>query len=119
MQRVDQTGSDDDSRSMLIVMKNRNIHPLAKLLFDDETFWRLDVLQVDPPKDGPIKDTALMKASVSDVSNSRSMPSISANFLNRTALPSITGFDAAAPMSPSPRTAVPLEMTATRLLFAV
>src|SRR2546429_8277566 len=30
-------------------------------------------------------------------------------------LPSITGLEASAPMSPRPRTAVPLEITATRL----
>ena len=53
MQRVDQTGSGDDRRSMLIVMKNRNIHLLTQLLFDDETFWRLDVLQVDSAKRRP------------------------------------------------------------------
>jgi hypothetical protein len=39
---------------------------------------------------------------------------IPANFLNRTALPSITGLDARPPMLPRPRTAVPLEITATR-----
>ena len=37
-----------------------------------------------------------------------------ANFLNRTALPSITGFEANGPMLPSPSTAVPLVSTATR-----
>ena len=38
-----------------------------------------------------------------------------ANFLNRQPLPSITGLPASAPMLPSPSTAVPLEITATRL----
>ena len=37
------------------------------------------------------------------------------NFLKSAALPSITGFEASAPMLPRPRTAVPFEMTATRL----
>ena len=36
-----------------------------------------------------------------------------ANSLNRQALPSMTGSAAAGPMSPSPRTAVPSETTAT------
>jgi hypothetical protein len=40
--------------------------------------------------------------------------SIPANFLNSTALPSMTGFDASAPMLPRPSTAVPLVMTPTR-----
>jgi hypothetical protein len=34
-------------------------------------------------------------------------------------LPSITGLPASGPMSPSPSTAVPFEMTATRFRFAV
>ena len=38
-----------------------------------------------------------------------------ANFLNRTALPSITGLEASAPIAPRPSTAVPLVTTATRL----
>ena len=41
------------------------------------------------------------------------------NFLNNTPLPSITGFPAKAPILPSPKTAVPLEITATKLPFAV
>src|SRR5690606_41580184 len=46
---------------------------------------------------------------------SMSKTSMPANFLNRTALPSITGLDANGPISPRPRTAVPLDTTATRL----
>ena len=47
------------------------------------------------------------------------MPSISANFLNNTAFPSITGFEANAPILPKPKTAVPLDMTATIFPFEV
>ncbi len=57
--------------------------------------------------------SASLSGSVSDTSMSKQ--SMLANFLKRTALPSITGFDASAPMLPRPRTAVPFEMTATRL----
>jgi hypothetical protein len=42
-----------------------------------------------------------------------------ANFLNSTALPSITGLAASGPMAPRPSTAVPLVMTPTRLARAV
>ncbi len=49
--------------------------------------------------------------SASSMSNT-SMP---ANFLNRQALPSITGLPASGPMLPRPSTAVPLVTTATRL----
>src|SRR5688572_103653 len=44
---------------------------------------------------------------------------MSANFLNRQALPSITGLPASGPMLPRPSTAVPLVTTATRLPRAV
>ncbi len=50
---------------------------------------------------------------------SMSKQSMLANFLKSTALPSITGLEASAPMLPSPSTAVPLETTATRLLRVV
>ena len=43
-----------------------------------------------------------------------SKTSMPANFLNRQALPSITGFAASGPMWPSPSTAVPLVTTPTR-----
>ena len=44
---VDQAGSADDRRTMLIVMHDRDLHPLAQGLLDDEAFRRGDVLQVD------------------------------------------------------------------------
>ena len=72
-----------------------------------------------PPKVGPRKRTQLTNSSTSLVSTSMSMQSTSAKRLNRTALPSITGLLASAPMSPRPSTAVPLEITATRLPRAV
>ena len=51
----------------------------------------------------------------SDSSISMSNTSTPANFLKRTAFPSITGLEASGPMLPRPSTAVPLVMTATRL----
>jgi len=48
-----------------------------------------------------------------------SKTSMSAKRLNSTPLPSITGLPASAPMLPSPRTAVPLVITPTRLPRAV
>ena len=44
---------------------------------------------------------------------------MSAKILNNTPLPSITGLDASGPISPNPNTAVPFEITATKLPFAV
>ena len=72
-----------------------------------------------PPKVGAMRATVWMKSSGSSQSTSMSNTSTSANFLNSTALPSITGLDASAPVLPRPSTAVPLLMTATRLPLAV
>ena len=44
---------------------------------------------------------------------------MSANLLNKTALPSMTGFEASAPKFPNPKTAVPLEIIATIFPLAV
>ncbi|EAL59730.1 hypothetical protein WwSim0229 [Wolbachia endosymbiont of Drosophila simulans] len=72
-----------------------------------------------PPQLGPRYLTALIKSSIFSVPTSISTASISAKRLNKTALPSMTGFAARGPILPSPSTAVPFEMTATQLLFAV
>ena len=68
-----------------------------------------------PPKVVAMFRTVRTKSSGSVVSTSMSKASSPAKVLKSIALPSMTGFAAAAPMLPSPRTAVPLEMTATRL----
>ena len=72
-----------------------------------------------PPKVGAIILTVSMNLSTSFVSTSISNTSMSANILNNRPFPSITGLPESAPISPKPSTAVPLEMTATRLLLAV
>jgi hypothetical protein len=72
-----------------------------------------------PPNVGsrPATISTTLSGLVSPISMSNtSMP---ANFLNRHALPSITGLPASAPMLPRPSTAVPFVMTATRLARAV
>ena len=55
--------------------------------------------------------------SVSSISMSKTL--MPENFLNSTALPSITGLAASGPMAPRPSTAVPFVITATRLPRAV
>ncbi len=72
-----------------------------------------------PPNVGSSALTTWQNLSMSFSSTSMSNTSMSAKRLNSTPLPSITGLPATAPMSPSPSTAVPLEMTATRLPRAV
>ena len=72
-----------------------------------------------PPKVGAIDFTTSTNLSTSEASTSISKTSISAKILNNNPFPSITGLDASGPISPKPRTAVPLVITATKLLFAV
>ena len=71
------------------------------------------------PKVGSSAATTSISLFGSSASTSMSNTSMPANFLNRTPLPSITGFDASGPIFPSPSTAVPLETTATRFCRAV
>ncbi len=72
-----------------------------------------------PPNVGAILLTVSTNLSTSFSSISISKTSMSAKALNSNPLPSITGLLASAPISPKPRTAVPLEITATRFPFDV
>ena len=72
-----------------------------------------------PPKVGAIFFTVSTKASTSSVPISISKTSISANILNNNPFPSMTGLEASGPILPSPKTAVPLVITATKLPLAV
>ena len=72
-----------------------------------------------PPKVGAMILTVSINLSTSLVSNSISILSISAKILNNNDFPSITGFEASGPMSPNPKTAVPLVITATKFPFEV
>ena len=75
--------------------------------------------RLTPPKVGSKILTVRTNSSTSLVFNSRSKTSISAYILNKSPLPSMTGLLAPGPMSPRPRTAVPLEITATKFPLAV
>ncbi|MBA7583667.1 hypothetical protein ES708_25614 [subsurface metagenome] len=72
-----------------------------------------------PPKVGAMAFTISTNLSIFVSFTSMSNTSTSAKTLNNKPFPSITGLPASAPMSPNPNTAVPLEITATRLPFAV
>ena len=72
-----------------------------------------------PPKVGSRAATTSTRRSTSVSATSMSKTSTPANFLNRTALPSMTGLEASGPIAPRPSTAVPLDTTATRLPRAV
>ena len=72
-----------------------------------------------PPNVTAILETTLIISFASLESISISIESMSANLLNKTDFPSITGFDARAPKSPSPKIAVPLLITATKFPLLV
>ena len=72
-----------------------------------------------PPNVGAMRFTVSTNSSTSSVSISMSKAFMPAICLNSIHLPSITGLAAFAPMLPRPSTAVPLEMTATRLPLPV
>ena len=116
---VEQRGARDDRGAVLVVVEHRDLHALAQPLFDLEALRRLDVLEVDAAERRLERGDDVDERAVSFASSSRSNTSMSANFLNRQALPSITGLPASGPMLPRPSTAVPLVMTATRLPRAV
>ena len=72
-----------------------------------------------PPKLGAKFFILFIISSGFDESISRSMESMSANRLNKTAFPSMTGFEAKAPKFPIPKIADPLLITATRFPLLV
>ena len=71
------------------------------------------------PSVGAMRATVSINASGDSASTSISNTSISANRLNSTPFPSMTGFEASGPMSPRPSTADPSETTPTRFPLAV
>jgi hypothetical protein len=72
-----------------------------------------------PPKVGATHCTMRTISSTSVVSRQSGNASTPARSLKSIALPSITGIAAPGPMSPSPRTAVPSDTTATVLPLMV
>ena len=72
-----------------------------------------------PPKLGAKFLIELIISSASLQSISKSIESISANLLNSTAFPSITGLEANAPKLPNPKIAEPLLITATKFPLLV
>jgi hypothetical protein len=52
LQAVEHRGAHHDGRAVLVVVEDRNLHPLAQLALDVETLRRLDVFQVDAAEGG-------------------------------------------------------------------
>ncbi len=72
-----------------------------------------------PPNVGEIFAQISTNLSISSSLTSMSNTSTSAKTLKSNPLPSITGFPAKAPIFPSPSTAVPFDITATRFPLEV
>jgi hypothetical protein len=51
-QGVADGGGADDGGAVLVVVEDRDLHPLAQLALDDEAFRSLDVLQIDAAEGG-------------------------------------------------------------------
>ncbi len=98
------TGMSRLSRSRRSISKHRGAAMSSRLM---------------PPNPGAIISTARTISSVSWLARQIGQASMSANRLNRAALPSITGSAAPGPMLPSPSTAEPSVTTATELPLIV
>jgi hypothetical protein len=68
---VEHRGADDDRRAVLVVVEDRDLHPLAQLALDVEALGRLDVLEVDAAE-GRL-ERAMMSTSLSGSRSSISM----------------------------------------------
>ena len=98
------TGIFNSSLSLLSISKASGAFISSKLI---------------PPNVGAIALTVSTNLSTSVASISISKTSISANILKSNPFPSITGLEAKGPISPNPKTAVPLVITATKFPLAV
>ena len=53
LERIDQTRSADHSRTMLIIVEDRDVHFFFEALFDDKTLGGFDIFEVDSTKRRP------------------------------------------------------------------
>ena len=112
---VEQPGQHHDGRAVLVVVEDRNVEALDEAPLDLEAPRAAMSSRLIPPKVGASRTTVSTISSTSVVSRATGIASTPPNCLNRTALPSMTGIDAAGPMLPRPSTAVPSVTTATVL----
>ena len=119
MKRVYQTCRRNYGGAMLIIMKYRNIHNFAQALLDNETFGGFDILKINAAKRWPHQLDRSDKFIHLFCVNFKIDAINIGKFFEQNRLAPITGFEAAAPILPSPSTAVPLEITATILPLAV
>ena len=52
MEAIQHCRANHNRRAVLVVMENRNFHPLAEFLLDIETLGRFDVFQIDATESG-------------------------------------------------------------------
>ena len=50
VQRIDKASCRDDCRAMLVIMHDRNLHPLFQGLLNDEAFWGGNIFQINAAK---------------------------------------------------------------------
>ena len=112
---VEQRGQHDDRGAVLVVVEDGDVEPLDEAPLDLEAAGAEMSSRLMPPNVGARRMTVSTISSASVVARATGIASTPPNCLNRTALPSITGIEAAGPMSPRPSTAVPSVTTATVL----
>jgi hypothetical protein len=118
LQGVDQAGQGDRRRSLLVVVPDGILASLRRV----SRMWKhlgWEILQVDPAEAGGDDLDGLDDLLGSLVSRQTGQASTPPRYLKRMAFPSMTGMAASGPMSPSPRTRVPSETTATMLALLV
>ena len=104
---------------MLIIMHHRNIQLLFQFLFNIKTFRCFYIFQIDAAKCGFQRFYDLYKFfRIFFIDLNIEYINIG-KYFKQYSFPSITGLPASGPISPKPRTAVPLLITATKFPFAV
>lgn len=115
MKRVGCRRSNNNCRAVLIIVKHRYSHPLTTNFFTIKKSDASIHSRLMSPNVGSSAQIISVSFSGSLSFTSMSKQSIFVNFLSKTALLSITGFEAKVPVFPKPNTADSLLITATRL----
>ena len=119
VQRIDQAGGGDDRGAVLVVVEHRDGHQLAQALLDDEALGRLDVLEVDAAE-GRAEQAHAVDELVDVLGVDLEVDAVDVGeALEQDRLALHHRLGAEGPRLPRPSTAVPLEITATRLPRAV
>ena len=118
VERVEQTGQDDDRRAVLVVVEDGDVELVAQARSRSSKQRGAEMSsRLMPPKTGAIADTIRTISSASFVARQTGHASMPPNSLNRIAFPSMTGSAASGPMSPEPEHRGPVGHDSDRVLL--